>query len=66
MPSVSKKTQSGPSKAGPLRTAGAGLQVTRRAIRRHWSMQEKLRRREMAELMQRRLLQALGRGLAPG
>lgn len=43
----------------PVKTAKKSLGATRRAIRRHWSDQEKLRRREMAQLMQQRLLHSM-------
>jgi len=46
--------------AGPFHVAHTSPKAARRTIRRCWSSQEKLRRREMAELMQQRLLQTLG------
>lgn len=44
----------------PILTAKKSLRMARKSVRGHWTDQEKQRRREMADLMQRRLLAALG------
>jgi len=50
----------------PVRTAKKTVKAARRIIRKHWSEAETARRRHQAELMQQRLVEALGlRPMAP-
>ena len=39
---------------------GSGVTMARKAIRRHWSQQERRRRRELAQAMQQRLFTTIG------
>lgn len=43
----------------PVKTAKKTINNARRTISEHWSRSERRRRREMADLMQRRLAMAL-------
>ena len=48
-----------PVKTMPLGAARKDQRVCRKSIRGHWSDQERMRRREMADMMQQRLITAL-------